>query len=72
MNVTPSLTLIPGLKLTLGRVCMLEQIETWPKDLFVDPGRFNLEFGLSDKKWQYAETFEVLSVGFWCKQISPE
>ncbi len=45
--------------LTLGRIHLPKQIETWPKDLFVNTGRFNLEFGLSDEKWQYAETFGI-------------
>jgi len=42
--------------LTLGRIVMPKQMRTWSKDLCESYGNFNLEFGLSDEKWQYANS----------------
>ena len=47
--------------LTLGRIIMPEMIKAWPKDLCKNPGEFNLEFGFSDEKWQYAKRLEIFS-----------
>jgi 2'-5' RNA ligase len=44
--------------LTLARITMPEQMKTWPKNICEVPGNFKLEFGLSDEKWQYAQTLE--------------
>jgi hypothetical protein len=45
--------------LTLGRINMPKHLETWSKDLLMNPGKFQLEFGLSDEKWQYAQRLEI-------------
>lgn len=42
--------------LTLARIIMPEQLKVWPKALCETAGAFRLEFGLSDEKWQYAQT----------------
>jgi 2'-5' RNA ligase len=44
--------------LTLARIRMPEQMQTWSKFLYENPGEFNLELGLSDQKWQYAKTLK--------------
>jgi hypothetical protein len=45
--------------LTLARIIMPEQLRAWPKVLYEHAGAFRLEFGLSDEKWQYAQTLET-------------
>jgi hypothetical protein len=45
--------------LTLARIVMPKQMEVWSKGLFENPGNFQLEFGLSDERWQYARTLSV-------------
>jgi hypothetical protein len=45
--------------LTLARIVMPELMRTWSKNLCENPGNFKLEFGLSDEKWQYAQTIEI-------------
>jgi hypothetical protein len=45
--------------LTLGRIVMPVQIQTWSKDLCESNSNFNLEFGLSDEKWQYAKSLAI-------------
>lgn len=45
--------------LTLARIIMPGQLKSWGKTLLKNPGHFNLEFGLSDEKWQYAHTLAV-------------
>jgi len=47
--------------LTLARIVMPKEMKTWTKALFENPGFFNLEFGLSDEKWQYAHTLAAFS-----------
>lgn len=50
--------------LTLARIVMPERMEVWSKNLYTNTGNFNLEFGLSDEKWQYAQNFGVFSGEF--------
>lgn len=45
--------------LTLARIAMPKQLEMCPKSLLENPGKFKLEFGLSDKKWQFAESLDT-------------
>lgn len=45
--------------LTLARIIMPEQLKSWEKPLLQSSGHFNLEFGLSDEKWQYARTLAI-------------
>lgn len=45
--------------LTLARIIMPEQLKSWGKTLLQNPGNFNLEFGISDEKWQYAHTVAI-------------
>jgi hypothetical protein len=47
--------------LTLARIVMAEQMAVWSKNLYDNPGNFNLEFGLSDEKWQYAHSLGIFS-----------
>ena len=47
--------------LTLARIVMPERMEVWSKNLYANTGNFNLEFGLSDEKWQYAHNLGVFS-----------
>ena len=47
--------------LTLARIVMPKQMEVWSKNLYANTGNFNLEFGLSDEKWQYADNFGIYS-----------
>ena len=47
--------------LTLARIVMPEQMAVWSKNLYANPGNFNLEFGLSDEKWQYAHNLGIFS-----------
>ena len=47
--------------LTLARIVMPEQMQVWPKKLYANIGNFNLEFGLSDEKWQYAHKLDFFS-----------
>lgn len=47
--------------LTLARIVMPEQMAVWPKNLYANTGNFNLEFGLSDEKWQYAHNLGTFS-----------
>lgn len=45
--------------LTLARIIMPEHMKVWPKNLCGNPGNFKLELGLSDGKWQYAQTLKT-------------
>jgi hypothetical protein len=54
--------------LTLARIVMPKHIPVWSKNLFENPENFNLEFGLSDEKWQYAKTISI----FFPKNFSSE
>ncbi len=47
--------------LTLARIVMPEQMAVWSKNLYANSGNFNLEFGLSDEKWQYAHNLGIFS-----------
>ncbi|HSX38301.1 MAG TPA: hypothetical protein VLE95_05665 [Chlamydiales bacterium] len=47
--------------LTLARIVMPKQMGVWSKNIFENPGNFQLEFGLSDEHWQYARTLNVFS-----------
>ena len=47
--------------LTLARIVMPEQMNIWSKNLYANIGNFNLEFGLSDEKWQYAHNLGIFS-----------
>lgn len=47
--------------LTLARIVMPKQMEVWSKNLYANTGKFILEFGLSDEKWQYVQTLGVFS-----------
>ena len=47
--------------LTLARIVMPRQMETCPRSLFENHEYFRLEFGLSDEKWQYAESLDVFT-----------
>lgn len=47
--------------LTLARIVMPEQMKVWSKNLYTNIGNFNLEFGLSDEKWQYAHNLGIFS-----------
>lgn len=42
--------------LTLARIGMPKEIQAWPQDLCRDTVPFHLELGVSDEKWQYANT----------------
>lgn len=45
--------------LTLARIIMPNQLRAWSKSLCESSDSFQLEFGLSDEKWQYAKTIEI-------------
>ena len=45
--------------LTLARIVMPKQMEMWSKSLFENPSNFQLEFGLSDEHWQYAQSLGI-------------
>lgn len=47
--------------LTLARIIVPKQLEICPKSLYENPGKFQLEFGVSDEKWQYARTLGIFS-----------
>ena len=49
--------------LTLARIVAPKQLELCPKSLYENPGKFRLEFGVSDEKWQYARTLETFLPG---------
>ena len=44
--------------LTLARIVLPKQLEMCPKILYENSGKFRLEFGVSDEKWQYVRTLE--------------
>ncbi|MFI5344574.1 MAG: hypothetical protein ACHQUC_10175 [Chlamydiales bacterium] len=45
--------------LTLARIILPKHVKTCPKSLYENSGKFRMEFGLSDEKWQYARTLEI-------------
>lgn len=45
--------------LTLARIVMRDWIKLCPKTVYENPGKFRLEFGLSDEKWQYVKMLAV-------------
>ncbi|KAF3362559.1 hypothetical protein PHSC3_000797 [Chlamydiales bacterium STE3] len=45
--------------LTLARIEMPKTLKACPSSLYENPGKFNLEFGQSDEKWQYAKRLGV-------------
>jgi 2'-5' RNA ligase len=45
--------------LTLTRFVTPEEVKICPKNVYEKPGNFKLEFGLSDDKWQYAQTLGI-------------
>jgi hypothetical protein len=48
--------------LTLTRIALPPQLATVPSAFFENPGKFQLEFGRSDEKWQYAEKLGIFSL----------